>query len=674
MTDFQYPPLNPDDVPIDTSQSRVEIEHTTVINKTAVPSADQSGSPATSAGGMSYSGKVNWGPTWAGKQHSFVVGSSYGEGDNGESGASDNIDGVNDQQGFQSPSGARVMVSGGPHNESIEIVHSSGAQVRIAPDGSISIVAGPSVGLASTTGDTNLAASKKITVSGAEVFVEAQGQLSLKSTSSSVSIEAKGDIILDASGSMQLRTDKRLVMSSGHDTSITAVDSFVVTTGNEASIQAASKFNVDARSSKIKTERANELHAGQNFVIKGKTDSTMSSKEKVTVASGNDLKLEGGTSAYIKSKDAVTLEGKNTAAIKSKIINLQSEGGSAYVDVSEGFIVTSKLTTLSATENFTTISDITTMNATNGFNVHAGGAMDLRGDTIDLNKAAPDPETPQAPEVTSPEEPAPTDDPDVAETPDTKAVAGAIGTSELAAPSFPENAYKHNKGSFGVKKNEGVSVDSEAEKIASETPAADSQEVGQPEPSGESYEGTPDSDSVPVPIEPPKAEPPPVGDLGDSEFPGYDRIPSQGQIGYSQSEIQSNIQAWKENVLYRIRKQFPEVGAFVSRGFEIAPKGGDISSEHFTGLAADITFGNKLDHVKMAEVANWVKNNISFEKLQLERDGNKRMHMHIEIPLPDPSGPTEGSRTVFTCGDETCSSSKEGIDIEYLYGNVPSTE
>lgn len=671
MVDFQYPPLNPEDVPIDTSQSRVEIEHTTVINKTAVPSADQSGSRATSAAGMSYTGKVNWGPTWAGKQQAFVVGSRYGEGQNGDGSASGNIDGVNDQQGFIASSGSKVTVSGGPHNESIEIVHASGAQVRIAPDGSISIVAGPSVGLASTTGDTNIAGAGKVTITGAEVFVEAKGQLSLKSTSSSVSIEAKGDIILDAAGSMQLRTDKRLVMTSGHDTSITAVDSFAVTTGNDASIQAAAKFNVDARASKIKTEKSNELHAGESFVIKGKADSTISSKTKMTMISGGDLKLDG-KSTYVKSKDTTTLEGTNTTAIKSATVNIQSKTGDVNIDAI-GTIQTRSDSFNMFASSFGATTGTTTMSATSTFKVDTNGNMDLRGAPIDLNKSSPSTQPVPLPEATSAEPASDPDDPEVAETPDPKAVAGAVQTSEVAAPKFSDNAYRYNKGSIGVKKNDG-SVDPEAEKIASETPAAESEEVQQPESSGLSYEGTPDSESIPAPLEFPNEEPQPVGDLGDRDYPGYEKIPSKGQYSFSQQEIQTNILSFKKNILQRIRKQFPDVGAYVSKGFELkAP--GDEPNGHHTGLGGDIMFGNKLDHMRIAEVANWVKNNTVFDLLKLERDGNNIMHMHVELPLPqEGAGPSKGKRKVQTCKDAECKDSVNRIDIEFLYGNVPSTE
>lgn len=671
MDDFQYPPLDPNDVFIDNSQSTVDIEHTTIINKTAVPSADQSGSRATSAAGKTYTGKVNWGPSWAGKQKSFAVGSRYGEGQNGEGSASGNIDGVNDQQGFVASTGSKVTVSGGPHNESIEIVHASGAQVRIAPDGSISIVAGPSVGIASATGDTNVAGAGKVTVTGAEVFVESSGQLSLKSTSSSVHIEAKGDIILDAAGSMQLRADKRLVMTSGHDTSITAVDSFVVTTGNDASIQAAAKFNVDARASKIKTEKANELHAGESFVIKGKADSTISAKEKLTVVSGNDLKLDG-KSTYVKSKDTTTLEGTNTTAIKSAIVNIQSKTGDINLDA-VGTIQARSDTLNMFASSFGVTTGTTEMSATGTFKVDANGNMDLRGAPIDLNKSTPSAQPVPLPEATSAEAAGTPDDPDVAELPDPKAVAGAIQTSEVAAPGFADNAYRYNKGSIGVKKNDGA-VDSEAEKIASETPAADSQEVNEPEQSGITYEGTPDPESIPAPLEFPNEEPLPVGDLGDPDYPGYNKIPSKGQYSFSQQEIQTNIQSFKKNVLQRIRKQFPDIGAYVSKGFEIKVPGVEPNGHH-TGLGGDIMFGNKLDHMRIAEVANWMKNNLVFDLLKLERDGNKRMHIHIELPLPNQgAGPSKGKRTVQTCSDAEGKSCVNRIDVEFLYGSVPSTE
>lgn len=671
MADFQYPPLNPDDVPIDNSQSTINIEHTTVINKTAVPSADQSGSRATSAAGKSYTGKVNWGPSWAGKQKSFAIGSRYGEGQNGEGSASGNIDGVNDQQGFVASSGSKVTVSGGPHNESIEIVHASGAQVRIAPDGSISIVAGPSVGLASTSGDTNVAGAGKVTVTGAEVFVESSGQLSLKSTSSSVHIEAKGDIVLDAAGSMQLRTDKRLVMTSGHDTSITAVDSFAVTTGSSASIQAAAMFNVDARASKIKTENANELHAGKSFVIKGKADSTISATEKLTVVSGNDLKLDG-KSTYVKSKDTTTLEGTNTTAIKSAIVNIQSKTGDINIDA-VGTIQTRSDNFNMFASSYSSVTGTTEMSATGNFNVQANGNMDLRADKIDLNLAGPDAQPVPLPQATGAEAASTPDNPEVAELPDPKAVAGAIQTSEVAAPGFADNAYRYNKGSIGVKKNDGT-VDPEAEKIASETPAAESQEVSTPEQSGLSYDGAPDPESIPAPLEFPNEDPPPVGDLGDPEYPGYEKIPSRGQYSFSQQEIQDNIQSFKKNILQRIRKQFPDVGAYVSKGFEIKAPGVEPNGHH-TGLGGDIMFGNKLDHMRMAEVANWMKNNLVYDLIKLERDGNQIMHIHVELPLPQQgSGPSKGKRIVQTCKDAEGKNCVNRIDVEFVYGKVPSTD
>lgn len=83
------------------------------------------------------------------------------------------------------------------------------------------------------------------------------------------------------------------------------------------------------------------------------------------------------------------------------------------------------------------------------------------------------------------------------------------------------------------------------------------------------------------------------------------------QRGLTKKEIACNLKMLAENCLDVIRTQYPN--AFITSGF----RAGSGTSQHELGQAADIQFkgASKADYY---EIAQWIKNNVPFDKLLLE--------------------------------------------------------
>jgi hypothetical protein len=659
--------------------SNISVEHTKVIDRTTADTGNQTPHEGATPSGRKqiYDRVPDGAPEGASKRSLKVI--NPNSGGDGAPGADGDIPFAVEQHGWVSSYGSTVRIQGGAHNESIDIIHSSGTNITINPDGSIGIVAGPALGLGSTSGDVNLSAARSITITGADVVVASRGHLTLKSETAGITMEAPGGIVIESGeGSILTKAGNRIVMTSGADTSITATDAFAVTTGATASIQANSNFTVDAgQQSKIVAGEANEMH-GKTFKIKGKGDSEISSTKKVTMKSGEDMNIESNVSLFIKSKDSSTLEGKNFTEIKSATVNIQTEGGSVFVDADESVVMTSKNTTVSATEALNMFSGTTTMSSKGTFDIDADGAMDIRASTIDLNKGAPATTTPNTPETTSPEEASAATEPDTPKTVDPKTISEAVGTSRIAAPTYQGNAYKKNQATMSTEEGEGTPVPDEAKQIAESTPdpAVATGEIDGTEDTGITENSDGQENVLILPIEP---APPDLdtssGTLGHSLFPGYDKIPADGQTSKSLEQIKHNIETWLFNVHNRVVDQFPDVNVRVGpRGFILAPAGATAEqSGHFTGLAGDLSFGNDLNNIQVAQIAQWIHRNMHVDDVIIEKDKSGRAHIHVLIPEAPAGGePVKGRRSLFTCNDYKCSSPEEGIKLEYLTGTLPT--
>ena len=87
----------------------------------------------------------------------------------------------------------------------------------------------------------------------------------------------------------------------------------------------------------------------------------------------------------------------------------------------------------------------------------------------------------------------------------------------------------------------------------------------------------------------------------------------------------------------------------------------DNSSNHVKGGAVDVRCINKPDYAFTAEVAAFVRDNLPFSKVLLEKNDQGGIHCHLESVQP---GQTGGG-TVITCADPKCHSKVSGIQLSY---------
>lgn len=95
------------------------------------------------------------------------------------------------------------------------------------------------------------------------------------------------------------------------------------------------------------------------------------------------------------------------------------------------------------------------------------------------------------------------------------------------------------------------------------------------------------------------------------------RNPVYAQAGLSYTDIVCNLQAWAENIGEPLVTQYGNIMA-VTSGF----RGGDGSSQHERGQAADIQFLTYTVQ-QVYEVAIFIRDNLNYDQLILEYGGNK---------------------------------------------------
>jgi hypothetical protein len=124
-----------------------------------------------------------------------------------------------------------------------------------------------------------------------------------------------------------------------------------------------------------------------------------------------------------------------------------------------------------------------------------------------------------------------------------------------------------------------------------------------------------------------------------------------------QSEIRS-ILTEAQNVAWNILDPlYEKFGARVYISSWYRPK----SSNHGKGGAVDIRCSNKPDYGFTAEIAAFVRDNLPYSKVLLEKNDEGGIHCHVEAARPG----QRGGGTVLTCSDPHCYSSVPGLQLSY---------
>jgi len=517
-----------------------------------------------------------------------------------------------DIQGFTSPTGNKVIIDNTFGSDTITMQHHSGASIIIDSDGSIHLYSTgkKGVGVISPRGD---------------LTVYAQGHLILKGDGK-VTLESQGDMDFNVGGSLGIHVGRNMVTSvrEGSSEEVIYNGSKVIEVAKEMSTMVAGDNRITtAGKMKIQTPSTFELDAAENLTIRSDKTIELDAQKDIGAYAKEKVSVNAKTTLEIVSEDAMTLSTKDDFLVKA-----------------DG---TSKISSTSAAS----------IHSTSTVDVLASAKINIKGSATDIQISG-------SPSVDSAADAGPAQ---LAQYP-TKDVIVKNITSLLDAPDFPHNAAAMSAEEFGLYKNEGGNPNPKAEAYAAGNKGA-----------GVTYESKDDGITAEAVAAGIYDRPTGItSGNGISETPGIP-LPSSiynsneqlsrhvkvGQIlgihNAPQSDIK-NILTAAQNVAWNILDPlYEKFGArvYISSWFRLK------STNHGTGGAVDIRCSNKPDYGFTAEMAAYVRDNLPYSKVLLEKNDEGGIHCHVEAAKPG----QRGGGSVLTCADPHCHSSIPGLKLSY---------
>jgi uncharacterized protein (DUF2345 family) len=568
----------------------------------------------------------------------------------GTGGGSGGATNAEDTHGFHTPTGNKIQINGAAGSESIEIVHHTGATIMIDADGAIFLIptGRKGFGLSAGQGDGVINAAQRVVIKGgAGITLETDGNLELN-VGQHLFMDVGGDFVLNVDGATTFASDGTLNFEATKDLVETIGGIKRTTIAGDLRTQVVGNVRTDAG-------KMIENRSGEDFLAFSQKSIMLNSKEsssfevdtgKLQLMAKDDLNLASTKSVYLNSTDDIVMEATGTAAIRSSGPIVLSTEAALYADVSETI-------DLRSSNMYTSTS--------NQWAHNSGGPVDLRGSTIDLNKAAA---VPLAVEITKPRAVPSIFSPSPPEFPDANTVIDSM-TSEREAPDFPANAKKMNAEEMSRYVNEGGTPNPKAR-----ARAQPNQGAGSPTTMGSSAGSIPDSSNLTYEgsNNNQKGEkntyPRPASLSNGADklsrivtvgmLPGLMRCGATNN-GLSRAEIIENAAHLAFNVIDPILKQFGN-RIKITDHLRIGSGG----SRHYSGKAVDMASGAR-NFAETAEAAKWVRDNVAFDRLFLEANHAGTVHMHIEAA---PVG-SSGARTVWTCADPHCNSRQDGLNLAF---------
>jgi len=575
-----------------------------------------------------------------------------------------------DTKGFVTDTGNKIAIHGTPGAESIEIIHHSGASIMIDVDGSIFLMptSKKGFGLHSERGDGVVSAQGRLILKGhSDIVLETEGSVAFN-VGQNMFLNVQGDMNVDVGGSYSESIDgsrsSEVVMNSAM--TVGGAHRETIVDGKRTQVSKGDvRYDVGGGSYDVRSEQDINLHAQKTIDINSKEDSTYEvSSGKLTLLASDDTIIASKANMYVTADDNVSLDAGGLLTEKSVTGHVVSTKDTLFVDATSLVDIRSATTKLSASGELNTVSACTNISSTGVLNVNSGGAIDIRGSTIDLNKAAASPQSVRTVEASDVRATPALTQPNDPEYADANTVIKNM-TSLLDAPELPKNAKKMSDNEMSLYENEGDTPNPAAKAMASMNPAG-----GSPYSKGTEFGSIGDSGNVGFDgsSNNTKAEESPVPcptsctntstklsrNLSVGGFPGLGQL-ATNQMGYSQKEILENVRHLAYNIIDPILMKF---GSSVTILHGI--RHGQGGSRHYVGKAVDIRASSR-DHAETAMIAKWIVENLPYDRCFLEANRQGTIHIHVEAA---PVG-SRGSRTVWTCADPKCQSAVSGLQLSF---------
>lgn len=515
-----------------------------------------------------------------------------------------------DVQGFVSATGNKVIIDNTFGSDTITLQHHSGATIMIDADGSIHIISTgrKGVGLVAPKGDAVVYASGHLILKGeSKITLQTQGDLDLN-VGGDFHIAVGGSMVTSVQGSVEESIDGSKVSEVAKDSSNMVAGDYRVTSAGKMRIQTPRSLDIDSADNlTIRSDKTVEINAQNNVGVYA--------KEKVSVNAKDTLEA--------LSEGAMTLSTKDDLAVKA-----------------DG---TAKISATSAAS----------LHSSSTINVLASAKINIKGSATDIQMSG-SPSVDSASDVNAAQ---------LAQYPDANTIIDSI-TSLRVAPDFPKNAARMSAEEFSLYMNEGGEPNPQAAAYAAgnkgaglQVEAKDYGYAAEPisttaydRPAGiGSNNGRAEKNPLPIP---------------NSIYNSNEKISRYVTVGMIKNVRDAPAAQHKQvlteamNVAWNILD--PLIEKYGSRIY-ISSWYRDNSSNHIKGGAVDVRCVNKPDYAFTAEVAAFVRDNLPFSKVLLEKNDQGGIHCHLESAQPG----QPGGGTVITCADPKCRSQVSGLQLSY---------
>ena len=559
-----------------------------------------------------------------------------------------------DMQGFVSTTGNKVMIDNTFGSDNIVLQHHSGATIVIDSDGSIHMISSgkKGVGMVSPKGDATVFAKNHLILKAdGKLTIETDGDLDMN-IGGAFSLHVKGDMHTYVEGSIEEFTDGAKVSEVVKDLSHTVGGDNRHTVAGNMRTQVAGSNSIDVKKDMSMRSDANTVILTQkNMTVQSKLNFAQDVKGTYTVKTegnfvqstkGNFSVVSGGNTA-VQSKGTLGIVAGGNTGIQAGGTYLTRSGGDMAIETKGKLNV--------AATGAVKISSKSTMA------IHSTGPADFRSATTDIDAGPATPLTPGT--IGTPGSAADVTEAGKAQYIPAENIVDNM-TTVREAPDFPKNAKRMSKGEFSVYKNEGNTPNQKAEAAA-----APNQGAGSPPEisAGESIAPIiPSSyDKAPGVLNSGRAEKNPLP-VPASIYNTNEKISKHVTIGQviglrsvaaGQQRavlIEAMNVAW--NIIDPIIEKY---GARV----QITSWYRSNSGNHSKGGAVDLRCSNKNDVQVTAEIAAYVRDNLPFSKILLEKNDSPGIHVHVESAQAG----SPGGGTVITCRDPGCQSRVPGLQL-----------
>ena len=619
-------------------------------------------------------------------------------------GVSTGIGKSTDMQGFVSTTGNKVMIDNTFGSDTIVLQHHSGATIMIDADGSIHMISSgkKGIGMVSPKGDgTVFAKNHLILKADGKMTIETDGDLDIN-VGGAFSLHVKGDMHTYVEGSIEEFTDGAKITEVVKDMSHTVGGDNRITVAGNMHTQVTGQKEIDVgKDTFIRSDKNTLIATQETMKIMSIGDMSHDTKAKFTTKSDDDMTHETKANYAVKIDGDATFDNKGTNTLKSDgDLSINTQGtmiakaiGATSIDTQANFdLKVTGDTKLSSTGNFhidtdgdlVTKSDGATSIETQGtfdakasddmklssggiMSIQSTGVADFRSASTDIDAGDPSPSTPATPAPSEPTVPDPADDTSEvnkapkAQYPPAETIVDNM-TTVREAPDFLKNAKRMSKGEFSLYKNEGNTPNPKAEAAASpnqgagappeitEGESADPQAMGTYDKSANvSNNGTAEQNPLPMP---------------SSIYNTNEKISKHVTVGQILGLRSTPVGEQKDVISEAMHVAWNIIDPLIEKyggRIQITSWYRSNSGNHAKGGAVDLRCSNKNDVQTTSEIAAFVRDNLPYSKILLEKNDSPGIHVHVEAAKVGNSG----GGTVLTCADPKCQSSVSGIQLQY---------